>query len=229
LEKSVEEFIKALTCVFDQVRRVLRADGTLWLNVGDSYTSGGRTWRAPDKKNRARAMNVRPPTPDGLKPKDLIGVPWRLAFALQAAGWYLRADVIWNKPNCQPESVADRPTRSHEYMFLFSKSERYRYDVKAVPGPNGRRLRTVWDIKTRAVPEASGHFATFPPALVEPCILSGSSEGDLVLDPFIGSGTTALVASATNRRFFGVELHPEYLALARERLTRNGLVLNGSD
>lgn len=224
LEERVEEFIKSLTLVFDQVRRVLRSDGTLWLNIGDSYTSGGRTWRAPDKKNRARAMDIRPPTPEGLKPKDLIGVPWRLAFALQSAGWYLRADIIWNKPNCQPESVGDRPTRSHEYVFLFSKSERYLYDVKAVPGPNGRRQRTVWDIKTQALPEASGHFATFPPALIEPCIVSGSRRGDLVLDPFVGSGTTGLVAGSMGRRFVGIELHPEYLGIAHRRLVQAGFV-----
>jgi site-specific DNA-methyltransferase (cytosine-N4-specific) len=222
LEESVEEFVKALTRVFDQVRRVLRADGTLWLNIGDSYTSGGRTWRAPDRKNPARAMDVRPPTPAGLKPKDLIGVPWRLAFALQAAGWYLRADVVWHKPNCQPESVGDRPTRSHEYLFLFSRSERYHYDVTAVRGPNGRRLRTVWDVPTQALKEANGHVATFPPALVEPCILSGSRPGDLVLDPFVGSGTTALVAGRLRRRFVGVELHPDYLAIATRRLTTAG-------
>lgn len=224
LEGSVEEFVKALTLTFDEVRRVLRKDGTLWLNIGDSYTSGGRTWRAPDKKNRARAMEVRPPTPDGLKPKDLIGVPWRLAFALQAAGWYLRADVIWNKPNAQPESVADRPTRSHEYLFLLSKSERYLYDVTAVRGPNGRRARTVWDVRTRALPEARGHFATFPSALIEPCILSTSRPGGLVLDPFAGSGTTALASGRLGRRSIGIELHPGYVNMATERLQRSGFV-----
>ena len=221
LEESVEQFIKRLVQAFDQVYRVLRDDGTLWLNIGDSYTSGGRTWRAPDKKNPARAMSVRPPTPDGLKSKDLIGVPWRLAFALQTAGWYLRADIVWNKPNCQPESVRDRPTRSHEYLFLLSKSLRYSYDVDAVTGPNGRRLRTVWDIKTQAYPEASGHFATFPPELIEPCIQIGSRPGDVVLDPFVGSGTTALVAGRLGRRFLGCELHPEYLTMARERLVKD--------
>ncbi len=160
LEDSVYDFVGRLVSMFEEVRRVLRDDGTLWLNIGDSYTSGGRTWRAPDRKNQARAMGVRPPTPDGLKPKDLIGVPWRLAFALQATGWFLRTDIVWNKPNCQPESVGDRPTRSHEFVFLFSKSERYKYNVDAVKGPNGRRLRSVWDIKTQAYPEAAGHFAT---------------------------------------------------------------------
>src|SRR5215211_9267632 len=131
LEDQLNDYFANLVAVFEEVRRVLTPDGTLWLNIGDSYTSGGRTWRAPDKKNPVRAMNVRPPTPDGLKPKDLIGVPWRLAFALQAAGWYLRADIVWNKPNCQPESVKDRPTRSHEMLFLFSKSELYHYDPAA--------------------------------------------------------------------------------------------------
>lgn len=218
LEQSVYEFIERLVEVFDQVRRVLRDDGTLWLNIGDSYTSGGRTWRAPDKKNVARAMSVRPPTPEGLKPKDLIGVPWRLAFALQDAGWYLRSDIIWNKPNAQPESVRDRPTRSHEYLFLFSKNERYYYDVDGVRGPNGRRNRTVWDVKTQAVPEASGHFATFPMSLIEPAILHASRPGDLVLDPFLGSGTTACAAVEHERRFLGIELNPEYVDLARARI-----------
>lgn len=224
LEASVEEFIKALTVAFDQVRRVLKPEGTLWLNIGDSYTSGGRTWRAPDRKNSARAMSVRPPTPEGLKPKDLIGVPWRLAFALQSAGWYLRTDIVWNKPNCQPESVRDRPTRSHEYVFLLSKSERYYYNVTAVAGPNGRRQRSVWDIKTQAYPEAGGHFATFPPSLVEPCVRSATREHALVLDPFIGSGTTGLVATLLGRRFIGIELNPEFLDIARRRLTDAGMV-----
>lgn len=224
LEHSVYDFISALADIFDGVKRVLRDDGTVWLNIGDSYTSGNRGWRAPDKKNVARAMSVRPPTPDGLKDKDLIGVPWRLAFALQDRGWYLRSDIIWNKPNCQPESVRDRPTRSHEYVFLLSKSERYLYDIDAVRGPNGRRLRTVWDVKTQAYRDASGHFATFPPSLVEPCILTATRHGDMVLDPFMGSGTTALVAGLLGRRFAGIELNPEYLEMARKRLAAAGLV-----
>jgi len=215
-EESVFAYIDHLAKAFSEVRRVLKDDGTLWLNIGDSYTSGGRTWRAGDKKNPVRAMSVRPPTPAGLKPKDLIGVPWLLAFALQKEGWYLRADIIWNKPNCQPESVKDRPTRSHEYLFLFSKSEHYWYDAKAVRGPNGRNLRTVWDIRTRPYPEA--HFATFPLALVDPCLQLGSKRGDLILDPFIGSGTTGLVALKLERRFVGIELNPEYLQIADGRL-----------
>ncbi len=221
LEIKLGEYMQSLVHVFEEVKRVLRADGTLWLNIGDSYTSGGRTWRAPDKKNPIRAMDVRPPTPDGLKPKDLIGVPWRLAFALQAAGWYLRADVIWNKPNCQPESVRDRPTRSHEYLFLLSKSADYSYQADMVRGPNGRNLRTVWDIHTQPYKEA--HFATFPPALVEPCIALGSEPGDLILDPFVGSGTTGLVALTMGRRFVGIELNPDYVGIAERRL--NGSVL----
>lgn len=222
LEASVYAFIDALAELFDAVRRVLRDDGTLWLDIGDSYTSGNRGWRAPDRKNVARAMTTRPPTPEGLKEKDLIGVPWRLAFALQERGWYLRSDLVWSKPNAQPESVRDRPTRSHEYLFLLSKSPHYRYDVDAVRGPNGRRVRSVWELNTQADREASGHFATFPPGLVEPCVLLGSGPGDLVLDPFLGSGTTALVAGRLGRRFAGVELNPEYFAMSRRRLAAAG-------
>ena len=216
LENSVDTYIQALVGAFEEVRRVLREDGTLWLNIGDSFTSGGRTWRAPDKKNPIRAMSMRPPTPPGLKPKDLIGVPWKLAFALQAAGWYLRTEIIWNKPNCQPESVKDRPTRSHEYVFLLTKSERYFYDCQSVRGPNDRNLRSVWDINTYPVKDA--HFATFPPALVQRCLELGSREGDFVLDPFIGSGTSGIVAHDSGRRFFGIELNPEYVDIAERRL-----------
>lgn len=216
LEPSLDNYVSSLVAIFDEVHRVTRDDGTLWLNIGDSYTSGGRTWRAPDKKNPVRAMDVRPPTPPGLKPKDLIGVPWRLAFALQAAGWYLRTDIVWHKPNCQPESVKDRPTRSHEYLFLFSKNERYRYDHEAVRGPNGRNVRTVWDINTR--PTKDAHFATFPTSLVEPCIALSTTPGELVLDPFLGSGTTGLAALAMGRNFLGVELNPEYVDIAERRL-----------
>src|SRR4028118_1050656 len=134
-EECLDDYVNDLVWVFHEVRRTLAEDGTLWLNIGDSYTSGNRTWRDNDKKNPARGMNSRPPTPNGLKPKDLIGVPWRIAFALQSDGWYLRSDIIWHKPNCQPESVKDRPTRSHEYVFLLSKSERYYYDWQAIQEP----------------------------------------------------------------------------------------------
>jgi site-specific DNA-methyltransferase (cytosine-N4-specific) len=221
LEPSLDAYIASLVGIFAEVYRVMRDDGTLWLNIGDSYTSGGRTWRAPDKKNAARAMNIRPPTPDGLKPKDLIGVPWRLAFALQEAGWYLRADCIWHKPNAQPESVKDRPTRAHEYLFLFSKSERYYYDNTAVRGPNERNLRTVWDINTE--PNKHAHEAMFPTKLVEPCLALTSRPGDLVLDPFIGSGTAGLVALQLHRRFIGIELNPDYALDAERRL--NGAII----
>jgi site-specific DNA-methyltransferase (cytosine-N4-specific) len=217
LEPSLTDYISSLVRVFDEVRRVLKNDGTLWLNIGDSYTSGGRTWRAPDRKNPIRAMDTRPPTPDGLKPKDLIGVPWRLAFALQEAGWYLRSEIIWNKPNCQPESVKDRPTKCHEYVFLFSKEEDYFYDNAAERGPNERNLRTVWDIPTEAYPGA--HFATFPPALVARCLRLTSQVNDLVLDPFIGSGTTGKVGLELQRRFLGIELNPNYLDLAISRVS----------
>jgi site-specific DNA-methyltransferase (cytosine-N4-specific) len=215
-DEPLASYVKSLTSIFDEVRRVLRDDGVVWLNVGDSYTSGGRTWRAPDRKNPARAAGWRPATPDGLKPKDLIGIPWRLAFALQDAGWYLRSDVIWYKPNCQPESVGDRPTRSHEHVFLFSKSERYRYFVDALAGPNGRRLRDVWHVNTAGVPEA--HFATFPVELVEQCLLLATVAGDVVLDPFMGSGTTMLAAARLGRPSIGIDLNPAYVEIARRRL-----------
>jgi site-specific DNA-methyltransferase (cytosine-N4-specific) len=164
-------------------------------------------------------MSVRPDTPNGLKPKDLHGIPWRLAFALQEDGWYLRADIIWNKPNAMPESVKDRPTRSHEYLFMFTKDERYYYDRDAIMEVNGtgrRNRRTVWNIHTQAFPGA--HFATFPPALVEPCILAASRPGDFILDPFFGSGTAGIVAQRVSRKYVGIELHPAYVTLAAERL-----------
>jgi site-specific DNA-methyltransferase (cytosine-N4-specific) len=216
LEESVELYLQSLLCVFEEVYRITKEGGTLWLNIGDSYTSGGRTWRAADKKNPVRAMDIRPPTPQGLKPKDLIGIPWRLALALQNAGWFLRADIIWNKPNCQPESVKDRPTRSHEYLFLLSKSEHYYYDSESMRGPNGRNLRSVWDINTQAYKEA--HFATFPETLVKPCVALSTRRGDLVLDPFVGSGTTGVVATRMGCNFLGVELNPDYVSIAEHRI-----------
>jgi site-specific DNA-methyltransferase (cytosine-N4-specific) len=216
LEPTIDQFINRLVEVFSEVKRVLADDGVLWLNIGDTYTSGDRGYRAPDKKNPVRAMTYRPDTPEGLKPKDLIGIPWKLAFALQRDGWYLRSDIIWNKPNCMPESVKDRPTRSHEYVFLFSKSERYFYDHEAIREENGRNRRTLWSIPTQAFKGA--HFATFPPALVEPCILAGSRPGDFVLDPFFGSGTVGVVSNKLDRRYVGVELNPEYIEIAIDRL-----------
>ncbi len=200
LNSYVLDYIASLVAVFEQVCR---------------------TWRAPNKKNPARAMNVRPPTPEGLKPKDLIGVPWRLAFALQEAGWYLRDDCIWHKPNAQPESVKDRPTRAHEYVFLFSKSEKYYYDSSAVRGPNDRQLRTVWDINTE--PSKHAHEAMFPTKLVETCLALTSRPGDVILDPFLGSGTARVTALKLRRRFVGVELNPEYAQEAEQRL--NGAII----
>jgi site-specific DNA-methyltransferase (adenine-specific)/site-specific DNA-methyltransferase (cytosine-N4-specific) len=222
-EEELEDYIEKLVLVFSEVKRTLAKDGTLWLNIGDSYTSGNRTWRDTDKKNPARAMNYRPPTPKGLKPKDLVGIPWRVAFALQSEGWYLRSDIIWYKPNCQPESVKDRPTQAHEYLFLFSKSEKYYYDYEAVKEPsktNGtlRNRRTVWSINTEAFPDA--HFAVFPTQLVEPCIMAGTEPNDVVLDPFLGSGTVGEVCLGLNRRFVGVELNPEYVEIATNRMKR---------
>lgn len=215
-EESLDEFIANLVVVFEKVRRVLRDDGTLWLNLGDSYTSGNRAYRAPDRKNPVRAMSYRAPTPPGLKPKDLIGVPWRVAFALQQAGWYLRSDIVWEKPNCMPESVKDRPTRSHEYIFLFSKQERYHYEPANVLEANGRNRRTVWSIPTE--PFSGAHFATFPPRLVEPCVLAATEPGDWVLDPFFGAGTVGVVCEQLARSYVGIELNPEYVGLAVERI-----------
>jgi site-specific DNA-methyltransferase (cytosine-N4-specific) len=222
-EMSLNDYIEKLVSVFREVRRVLADDGTFWLNIGDSYTSGGRTWRDSDKKNRARAMSYRAPTPEGLKPKDLIGVPWRVAFALQSDGWHLRSDIIWHKPNCQPESVKDRPTQAHEYLFLMSKSERYYYDYEAIKEPtkekNGlRNKRTIWSLNTEGFKDA--HFAVFPPSLVKPCILAGSKPGSLVLDPFFGSGTVGEVCIEQGRRCVGIELNPKYAEIARNRLAQ---------
>jgi site-specific DNA-methyltransferase (adenine-specific) len=165
-------------------------------------------------------MSTRPDTPKGLKPKDLLGIPWRLAFALQDDGWYLRSDIVWNKPNAMPESVKDRPIRAHEYLFMFSKSEKYNYDRDAVkePAANGksRNLRSVWDVNTQAFP--GSHFATFPTGLIEPCILATSRDGYYVLDPFFGSGTVGVVCQVHGRRYIGIELNPKYVTMAAERL-----------
>lgn len=215
-EATLAQYITRLRGIFAEIHRVLKEDGIFWLNIGDGYTSGNRGWRAPDKKNPARAMSVRPDTPDGLKPKDLLGIPWRLAFALQEDGWYLRADIVWNKPNAMPESVKDRPTRSHEFLFMFTKSEKYLYDRCAILEPAGRNCRSVWSIHTQAFTGA--HFATFPPKLIEPCIRASTRPGDFVLDPFFGSGTVGVVAQEFRRRYVGIELHPDYVALAARRL-----------
>ncbi len=257
LEPTPDDFVAEMVAVFRDVRRVLRGDGTLWLNLGDSYSTDGRKGRS----HMGTGMNSAYSTwsvrgGPGLKPKDLIGIPWRVAFALQADGWYLRSDIIWHKPNPMPESVTDRPTSAHEHVFLLSKSARYFYNAEAVkeaakyPGDNralrtdtrkavdplcsdsGSRartgtptgetvnLRSVWTVATQ--PFSGAHFATFPPALIEPCIKAGSRPGDTVLDPFGGAGTTGLVADRLQRHAVLIELNPEYAAMAERRIAREG-------
>ena len=280
LEQSPEEYVAKLVAVFREVRRVLRKDGTVWLVLGDSYASGkgqsgsGGSEYQDKRNNNGESLNrgyqtlggpkETRPTDDramlreaGLKPKDLIGIPWRVAFALQADGWWLRSDIIWHKPNPMPESVTDRPTKSHEYMFLLTKSARYYYDAEAVKEPLadstladkrngkgrlttsdntkydlppyswyrnrkftdpalGRNLRSVWTIPTQSY--SGAHFATYPEKLVEPCIKAGTKAGDVVLDPFCGSGTTGKVAVKLGRDFIGIELNPEYIELAKKRI-----------
>ena len=220
---SLDDYVAGIVAVFEKVGRVLRDDGTAWLNVGDAYTSGNRRTRAPDRKNRMRQMDVRPPTPEGLKPKDLIGLPWRIAFALQRAGWWLRSEIIWVKPNAHPESVRDRPTKAHETVFLLSKNQDYYYDLEAVRGPNRRRLRTSWEIPTepqKTNGSGAGHPAVMPMALAERCLAIASPEGGVVLDPYAGSGTTLLAAQNLGRRWVGVDLNPAYCDLMARRLSR---------
>lgn len=222
LESTMAGYIQALTCVFNEVKRVLKNDGVLWLNVGDGYTSGNRGWRAPDKKNPNRAMSQRPDNPPGLKDKDLLGVAWRLAFALQDNGWFLRSDIVWHKPNAMPESVKDRPTRAHEYVFMFTRAEQYKYFNEAIKeraeDGNMRNRRTVWSINTTA--SSSSHIAPFPAALVTPCILASTEPGEFVLDPFFGSGTVGVVAKRLHREFIGIELNPEYVEEAKRALEK---------
>jgi DNA modification methylase len=258
LEQTPNEYIDKLVAVFHECWRVLRDDGTLFLNLGDSYassTKGSGGGLAKDPKNytsKSAAYGARRFTHD-VKPKDLLGIPWRVALALQSEGWYLRSDIIWHKPNPMPESVTDRPTKSHEYIFLLAKRERYYYDAEAVKeqskyygidkrsgignirysdkkrnGEDGqgqesfvtinetRNLRDVWTVATHPYSEA--HFATFPPKLIEPCILAGSRPGDTVLDPFNGAGTTGLVSLSHNRNYVGIELNHEYIELTHKRL-----------
>ncbi|MEP7142419.1 MAG: site-specific DNA-methyltransferase [Ferruginibacter sp.] len=220
-EDDLNEYVKNLVSIFRILRGKIKKDGTLWLNIGDSYTSGNRTWRAEDKKNPARGMSYRPPTPNGLKPKDLIGIPWRLALALQADGWYLRSDIIWYKPNCQPESVKDRPTQSHEYIFMFSKNQDYYYDNESIKEPASikgktRNKRSVWQVNTEAFPEA--HFATFPEELIRPIIQATSKEHEFILDPFFGAGTVGVVCKKLKRNYHGIELKQEYIQISEKRI-----------
>jgi DNA modification methylase len=219
-EMDLQDYIKTLVNIFRDVRRVLKPDGTFWLNIGNTYTSGGRKWRQEDDKNKGRGMSYRPPTPPGLKKKDLIGVAWMLAMECQKDGWYLRNDLLWYKPNCQPESVKDRFTVAHEYVFLFTKSERYFFDQDAIKerttdGNGLKNRRTVWSINTEPCPEA--HFAVFPRALVRPCLLAGSRSNDVILDPFYGAGTVGIVAKELGRRCVGIEIKSDYVNIARKR------------
>ena len=227
--ESLEDYLSQLVRTFEKLKRVLRSDGTVWLNLGDVYTSGNRQYRAPDRKNRSRAMTVRPRTPDGLKPKDLIGVPWRLALKLQKAGWWLRSEVIWYKPNAHPESVGDRPTKAHETVFLISKGQDYYYDLDAVRGPNARRLRTVWEIPTEPRrPVAGGdHPAVMPLALARRCLEITSRKDSVVLDPYAGSGTTLVAARELGRNWVGIELNPAYADLIERRVLASGRVVAG--
>lgn len=234
LEDTIEEYVKKLVEVFREVRRVLRPDGTLWINIGDCYATGTKAPRQQSKNpgvgaNRVEAQNSvgRLGNPTGCKTKDLIGVPWTLAFALRADGWYLRQDIIWHKTNAMPESVRDRCTKAHEYIFLLSKSERYYFNAAAIREPcekkgnaanstEGRNKRSVWDIATARFKAA--HYATFPERLIEPCILAGCPEGGTVLDPFAGSGTAGVTAKRLKRDFIGVEINPGYWKMAQERI-----------
>lgn len=298
IDATLDEYIARLVAVFRELRRVLRKDGTLWLNLGDSYAgswgaqSRGATSALTDRRISAQQIMAHPkrthtgsiPAGATYKSKDLLGVPWTLAFALRADGWYLRSDIIWAKRNPMPESVTDRPTSAHEHLFLLSKSSRYFYDADAIreparyAGPNepqhstygqgftrrsekqrataanaravgassgrrmdgfndrwdraecggtarhGRNKRDVWTISSQPFPGA--HFATFPRKLVEPCVLAGSREGDLVLDPFAGAGTVGVVALRRGRGFVGIELNPEYAAMARARIRDDAPLLN---
>ena len=221
-DESLPDYVASIVETFDRLRDVLRDDGTVWLNIGDAYTSGNRRYRAPDRKSRARAMSVRPRTPEGLKPKDLIGLPWRIAFALQVAGWWVRSEVIWVKPNAYPESVQDRPTVDHETIFLLSKSQNYYYDVQVVHGPNGRRLRTTWTISTepqRQTDDAqTTHPAVMPMELAQRCVEITSRPGDFVLDPYAGSGTTLVAARDLDRMWIGVELKSAYVDMIERRI-----------
>lgn len=289
LEDTPEKYVSKMVEVFEEVRRVLKDDGRLWVNIGDSYAANrgsGASGIGDKQKTNAGANLGKLICPQGYKPKDLFGVPWMLAFALRSRGWYLRSDIIWAKPNCMPESVTDRPTRSHEYIFLLSKSSKYYYDHEAIKEPalydvdgtgtasrkarqkennksvpdgiraagfknaglmNGkhsekqighsrrhdgfndwcknqdeppgmRNKRDVWTVSPAQFPEA--HFATFPEDLIVPCIKAGCPEGGVVLDPFMGAATTALVARKLNRNYRGFELNPDYITIAENRLKK---------
>ena len=269
LEQTPDAYVAEMVAVFREVWRVMADDGVLWLNLGDSYAGSGKggnpegsKWSGfvgnKDREKSAKAS--KPIVPDGLKPKDLVGIPWRVAFALQADGWYLRQDIIWAKPNPMPESVTDRCTKAHEYVFMLTKSAKYYFDNEAIKEPSvsyatdkraekgrfvydvkfdgtqgtgnqafvtineTRNKRDVWTISTK--PFKGAHFAVMPEALVEPCVLASSRPNDLVLDPFTGSGTVAVVALKHGRNFIGTELNPEYAEIAKKRIESSQPMFN---
>ena len=229
MEESPEKYVDQLVDVFRSVKEVLTDDGTLWLNIGDSYYNYRSDGNYPKQTVSKTRQDLPTKTPvrgnklEGYKSKDLIGIPWLLAFALRKDGWYLRQDIIWNKPNPMPESVKDRCTKSHEYIFLLSKSKNYYYDNEAIKEPTKegettKNKRSVWTVNKK--PYKGAHFATFPPELIEPCIKAGSQKGDIILDPFIGSGTTAMVAKSLGRHYIGCELHESYNDLIQNRVSQ---------
>jgi len=247
LEPTPEAYVEKLVAVFTEVKRVLRDDGTVWLNLGDSYAGSGKGIGSDHGKAVFTDGEIAKTDwrKTCLKPKDLVGIPWRVAFALQSEGWYLRQDIIWAKPNPMPESVKDRCTKSHEYIFLLTKSASYYYDNEAVKeeasglrggvplkiqhsrhgdaglsngweGSVTRNRRSVWSITTQPYKEA--HFATFPEEIPRICIMAGSKAGDTILDPFNGAGTTGVVAEKLGRKYIGIELNPQYTKLADDRI-----------
>ena len=230
LEETPEEYVDKMADLFDKVKDALKPEGTLWLNIGDSYIGGGRGYEYCDdgtiQQNHIDAgVKYGKPTGkvQGYKPKDLVGIPWMMAFELRRRGWWLRQDIIWNKPNPMPESVTDRCTKSHEYIFLLSKSKHYHYDHEAIKEEavgeksyETRNKRSVWTVNPKPYKEA--HFAVYPTKLIEPCILAGCPEGGTVLDPFGGSGTTGLVADRLRRSAILIELNPDYIEIMRKRL-----------
>ena len=228
LEDSLEEYIEQLCLVFDEVYRVTKDDGTFWLNIGDCYARGGQI-NSDGRRgfSGAKGLGYREKKVDGLTDKDLIGVPWRLAFELQKRGWILRSDIIWAKLNPMPESCTDRPTMSHEYIFLFAKNQKYYYNHEIIMEQTigseyaKRNKRDVWNVKVASYPEA--HCATFPMELITPCIKAGSPEGGLVLDPFMGSGTVAQAAKQLSRNYTGCELNPDYYKIINNRLKQQEL------
>ena len=254
MEQSPEEYVEEMVKVFALVRDCLTDDGTLWLNIGDSYYNYRSDGNYPQQTVSKTRQDLPQSTPvrgnklKGYKSKDLIGIPWMLAFALRADGWYLRQDIIWHKPNPMPESVKDRCTKSHEYIFLMSKSKNYYYDNEAIKEPakdwgtrdrskgkyhnpgtglqphtgltksyTKKNKRSVWSVNKK--PYKGAHFATYPPELIRPCILAGSERGDIVLDPFLGSGTTAMVAKDLGRSYLGCELNEDYASLQSARIS----------